>query len=142
MTRGLVRRSWAWALVLVAALGGSSSHSGAAAGAQEPSQRLAAGIPLATLAQIDALIREKDLRSGIDRKIDSQLLYRLRMDSGQLIAPGVASLVTDVPYADDGHLIVDVQARMTPALRASLDAMGIEVLSSEGSTLRAHISIG
>ena len=66
MTRARVRRSWALTIVLVAALGGVSSHSRVTAGAQEPSQQLAADIPPETLAQIDALIREKDLRSEID----------------------------------------------------------------------------
>ena len=65
------------------------------------------------------------------------------MQAGQPLAPGVDSLETDVPYADDGHVVVDVKAQVTADLRARLNSLGVEVLSSapDGSGLRLHIDI-
>src|SRR4051812_14318464 len=40
------------------------------------------------LAQIDALIAEKESRTPRERKMDSQLIYELKMDRGQSIAEG------------------------------------------------------
>src|SRR6185503_9465660 len=48
------------------------------------------------LAQIEALMREKESRTGVALKIDSQLLYALRMQRGVAIAQGVSALETDV----------------------------------------------
>jgi len=38
------------------------------------------------LAQIDALIAEKDARTTVEQKIDSQLLYESRMEAGEPVA--------------------------------------------------------
>src|SRR5438128_1338188 len=95
----------------------SSTASTAAVGRQEPAAHtIGPDIAPEALAQIDALIREKDTRSEAHRKIDSQLLYELKMEAGQPIAAGVSDLETDLPYADDGHLVIDVRARVTPGL--------------------------
>ena len=65
------------------------------------------------------------------------------MERGQPIANGVDTLVTDLPYATDGHVVVDVTAIVTDALVARLTALGMEVLSSspESGTLRVHLDI-
>ena len=110
---------------------------------QPPSNQPVADISPEALAQIEALIREKESRSEVEQKIDSQLLYEVKMQAGQPLAPGVDSLETDVPYADDGHVVVDVKAQVTADLRARLNSLGAEVLSSapDGSSLRLHIDI-
>ncbi|HEV8347729.1 MAG TPA: S8 family serine peptidase, partial [Vicinamibacterales bacterium] len=65
-----------------------------------------------------------------------------RMERGQPVANGIWAIETDLPYAGDGHLIVDVQTR-DPGVTARLAAAGIEVVSAsaDGSSLRVHIDI-
>jgi len=133
------------AIAFVAAAATTSSNARLAANAGQPpsAQSAAADISPEALAQIEALIHEKDFRSEAQQKIDSQLIAELRMERGQPIATGVLVGQTDLPYAVDGHVVVDVKARITDALLASLTALGIEVLSSDpdGGLLRVHIDI-
>jgi len=116
----------------VRAFGGQSSPP-AAAGPISPE----------ALAQIEALIAEKESRSATEQKIDSQLLYEMRMRSGLAAAPGIAAVETDVPYAPDGHAVVDVKAKLSDELDAALAALGAEVLSISpaDSAIRIHIGI-
>src|SRR4051794_31312422 len=115
----------------------------AASPGQPPAAQTAADISPAALAQIESLIREKALRSEGQQKIDSQLIAEWRMEQGQPIAIGVPVTATDLPYAVDGHVVVDVKARITDALMASLATLAIEVLSShpETGTVRVHLDI-
>ncbi len=111
--------------------------------AQQPANQVAEGIAPEALAQIDALIREKDSRTTVQQKIDSQLLYELRIETGQPIADGIFLLETDLTYSADGHLVVDVAAQPGSELASRLSAAGIEVQSAspDGASLRAHIDI-
>ena len=61
--------------------------SGPAPASRRSSRPRPRSLPVA-LAQIDALIAEKDSRDAAQQKIDSQLLYAQRMDAGQPIADG------------------------------------------------------
>src|SRR4051812_549906 len=139
------RRTLYSALVLVVATAATSSNARLTASPGQPpsAQSAAAEISPEALAQIEALIHEKDFRSESQRKIDSQLIAELRMERGQPIATGVLVSNTDLPYAADGHVIMDVQARITDALIAGLATLGIEVLSSDpgAGTLRVHLDI-
>ncbi len=65
------------------------------------------------------------------------------MRSGLAAAPGVAAVETDVPYAPDGHAVVDVKAKLSDELDAALAALGAEVLSISpaDSSIRIHIGI-
>jgi hypothetical protein len=127
----------AFALIVVASLVSFGSRTRLAA--QQP----AADIPPEGLAQIDALIAEKDSRSAVQQKIDSQLLYQQRMESGLPIADGIWSIETDVPYAADGHVVVDVTARAGSDVASRMRSAGIDVLSSaeDGSSIRAHLDL-
>ena len=136
----------ALALALAVASASSSARVSASQGQLSPPQAAADAAPpisAEALAQIDALIREKDFRSDAQQKIDSQLLFEMRMESGLSIAARVDALETDLPYAGDGHIVVDVKARLTNRLRTGLAALGIEVLSSSAAagTLRLHVDI-
>src|SRR5258707_11439898 len=104
-----VGRALAVSLVLVLGTYSSASHLRAAG--QPPADQLAADISPEALAQIDALLAEKDARTVAQRKIDSQLIYEWKMEAGQPVASGIWAVETDLPYADDGHLVVDVRAR-------------------------------
>ena len=95
-------RPLALALLLALGLLSFGSRIGAAAQDQPP-----ADISPEALAQIDSLLAEKDSRTPVEQKIDSQLIFEGRMESGQAVADGIWAVETDLPYADDGHLIVD-----------------------------------
>src|SRR3954470_15227904 len=131
------------AFVIAAATPSSNPRLAASPGQPPSAQTAAADIAPAALAQIEALIREKGIRSEAEQKIDSQLIAELRMERGQPIAIGVDVAVIDLPYANDGHLVVDVKARVTNRLVARLAALGLEVLSSDpqSGTLRVHLDI-
>ncbi len=94
------------------------------------------------LAQINALLAEKETRTAAERKMDSQLVYARRMELGLPIAPGVQTLELDVPRAEDGHLIVDVVARETPELIAQLSSMSEEVSRASSFETRVHLDAG
>jgi hypothetical protein len=64
------------------------------------------------------------------------------MQSGIQVAPGLQRVETDIPYAPDGHAVVDVNAHVTPDLLTSVAALGAEVVSSSAESLRLHIAIG
>src|SRR5262245_44739987 len=132
--------AFAFACVLVTITAASSGRVSLAAAAP---QATSFAIAPEALAQIDALIREKETRSPVQRKIDSQLLYETRIRQRMPVANGVQTVETDVPYAADGHVIVDVKALLTPGFFTGLAALGAEVISSDsqGGMLRAHINI-
>jgi subtilisin-like proprotein convertase family protein len=98
------------------------------------------GIAPEGLAQIEALLREKQTRSPAEQKIDSQLLYARRMQLGLPVAPGVQTLEVDIPYAPDGHVIVDVKANVTANLLAQLDGTA-EFVKTSASDLRLHVDL-
>jgi hypothetical protein len=129
---------------LLLAIALTTSHLGANAAQDPQPAQTTAGISPEALAQIDALIAEKESRSAIDRKLDSQLIYELKMRAGAQIARGMQTIEADVPYANDGHAVLDVRAHLTPALMEGLARLGAEILSTSGaeSTVRIHIDIG
>jgi len=135
-------------LALLLTIAATTSHLGASA-AQNPEQAPAAPAEIASdispeaLAQIEALIAEKESRSPADRKLDSQLIYELKMRAGAQIARGVQTIQADVPYAIDGHAVLDVKANLTTGLMEGLAQLGAEILSTSAaeSTVRIHIGI-
>ena len=123
---------------LAVALGITSSHAGLAArGAQQEDN----GISPAAMAQIQALLEEKETRTPAERKIDSQLLYARRMELGVPIAPGVQTLDVDVPRGDDGHVIVDVKANVTGRLMLQLNGLSREIKRTGATDLRLHVDL-
>ena len=121
----------------------STISSGARIAAQQPADQLATGIAPEALEQIDALIREKASRTAAQQKIDSQLLYQLKMESGQSIADGISVLETDLQYAGDGHAVVDITATPGSNLLPRLSALGLDVesMAADGSSLRTHVNV-
>ncbi len=93
--------------------------------------------------QIQALIAEKESRTPAQQKIDSQLLYALKMHRGESIAQGIGKLDVDVGADDAGAVTVDVTAIVNDELLSSLAGMGIDYYSAypEYHTLRANISL-
>ena len=108
----------------------------AASPQQPPAQ--ATDISPEVLAQITALIQEKESRTPAQRKIDSQLIYAIKMGRGEAIASGVETLATDLPYENDGRLVLDVRATPTPELTQQLADLGIELVSQADGMLRVN----
>jgi subtilisin-like proprotein convertase family protein len=124
--------------VFAAAVSITSSTPQLAAGAQQPGDN---GIAPSAMAQIAALLAEKETRTPAQRKIDSQLIYARRMQMGVPIAPGVQTLGLDVPQAPDGHVIVDVKARVTDALMLQLNGLSGEISKSGDADLQLHVDL-
>ena len=131
------------ALLAILAFGGLSSGSRVIAAPQPPAVPAADGIAPEALEQIAALLAEKQARTPAEQKIDSQLIYEQKMERGQPIADGIWAIETDLPYAADGHLVVDLRARDGSGLASRLSTAGIEVesASADGSALRAHVNV-
>jgi hypothetical protein len=102
-----------------------------------------ARVPAQALARIEAALRDKHSRTPTERKIDSRLLHEVKRRTGEALAAPATRTGTDIRYAPDGHVVVDVKARINNGLLAALNARGIEVLASDRnrSMLRAHIAI-
>jgi hypothetical protein len=99
------------------------------------------------LAQIEALIREKASRTAVQQKIDSQLIYAIKMSRGEPIAPGVETLQTSVAYApsrgvtDAPRLVVDVTAEITNTLLRQFETIGAEVLAGAAGQRGARLAV-
>jgi len=89
------------------------------------------GISESAMQQIQALIEEKESRTPAQQKIDSQLLYAMKMRQGQMIARGIEKLNTEVATDDDGRTVVDISARVTGRLLRRLRANGAYVMYSD-----------
>jgi subtilisin-like proprotein convertase family protein len=128
-------------VVLAAALGAAGSR--LAANPQSPSNQEPSGNGIAPegMAQIEALLREKETRSPAELKIDSQLLYASRMQQGLPVAPGVQTIEVDLPLAADGHVIVDVKANVTTKLLADMRGFSNEVVRTSAGDLQAHVAL-
>ena len=101
------------------------------------------GISPEALAQIEALIREKESRTDTERKMDSQLIYEAKMERGEVIADGVRRLDTDVQYSYDGRTVVDISANVSESLLAQLSQNGAEILETvaEKNSVRAAVPV-
>src|SRR5438094_756717 len=116
-------RRTGWIAVFMAAVGAWLVAPPVIAQFQGPVDALPAGVR----STIQALLAEKASRTGPQRKIDSQILYGMRMARRQAIAAGVASLNVDLPTASDGRLIIDVRANVSRALLDRLRTQGIDI---------------
>ncbi|MGK2857798.1 MAG: hypothetical protein ACSLFQ_11390, partial [Thermoanaerobaculia bacterium] len=80
--------------------------------------------------QIAALLEEKASRTPAQRKIDSKILYALRMHQGRPVAQGIERLDIDVEISKRGTTIVDIRLeRPSKRVVASIESSGGVVLS-------------
>jgi hypothetical protein len=128
-------------LALVVVLSVVSAGTRARLAAQQPADQT--GISAEGLAQIEALLADKQARTPVQQKIDSQLLYQKKMEFGAPVANGLWFVETDLPYAGDGHVVVDVRAQSGGGAAARLAQGGVEIesASADGGSFRAHINI-
>jgi hypothetical protein len=94
-------------------------------------------------AQIAALLAEKDARTPAQRKIDSKLLYTAKMNRGEAIAAGIATLDTGLDPAVDVFPEVDIVARVSEPFLAKIRALGGEILDVQAAlrSVRARLPL-
>jgi hypothetical protein len=86
------------------------------------------GIGPAAVQQMLALQEEKSSRTPAQQKIDSNVLYTIRMLAGKPAAPGVPYLYTGVDLDANDNIVADVVANVTDSLLQRLTASGAQVL--------------
>lgn len=129
--------------LLVIALGSALLLRGRRGGAA--AQGVAETLRLSTGAQqqIKALLDEKARRSPAQRKLDSQLLYAVKMRRGEDLAPGIRQLSVKVDADADAKTIVDITASVGGSLIEDIEAAGAEILSvyPQYNSIRARVPL-
>jgi uncharacterized repeat protein (TIGR01451 family) len=102
------------------------------------------GISSNALHQIESLIEEKSTRSPAQRKLDSQLIHAIRQAQGLPMAPGVATLRTNVMPDASGRVEVDLKAVVSPELLDAIQQLGGVIVNSAPNfgAIRARIPVG
>ncbi len=103
-----------------------------------------AGMSVGAAQQIQSLEQEKDSRTPAQQKIDSNVLYTIRMLQGKPAAPGIPYLYTGVDLDENNNLVVDITAYITDQLLQQLKSAGAEVLYSNAElrSIRAIVPPG
>jgi hypothetical protein len=112
---------------------------------------LGAGVVLAqttsiqpeALRQIGVLTAEKLSRTPAERKVASRLLYELDRRRGAAFLDSLPDLRSGVAVADDGTVLIDVDAAVDDALVARVGELGGRVVSAfpRFDALRAHLPL-
>jgi uncharacterized protein (TIGR03437 family) len=87
-------------------------------------------ISVAVEQQIRALVEEKNSRSVVQQKIDSQLLYAMKMYRGEEIAPGINQITVNVETDSNGRTDVDITGNVRSNLTEELFALGAEIIAT------------
>ncbi len=93
-------------------------------------------------AQIQALMDEKASRTPAQLKIDSQLLYALKLARRDVSLRAVPSLSTGVTVDASGNTSVDIRATDSVPVLAFLKGLGATVESSYPHDVRAGVPLG
>ncbi len=81
------------------------------------------GMSVTAAQQMQALQQDKASRTPAQRKIDSNIIYTMRMLAGQPAAPGVPYLYTGVDLDEKDNIVVDMVANVTDELLQRLADM-------------------
>jgi Subtilase family len=90
------------------------------------------------MKQIEMMEKEKDSRSPVQQKIDSQLLYEIQKKSGHTIK-GVPAMKTGIEPDKNGRVLVDIKAKVTADLVQQIKGVGGEVITSSEKTIRSNL---
>jgi hypothetical protein len=93
-------------------------------------QKPQSGISATAIAQINALQQEKQSRTPVQKKIDSQVLATSRMMQNQPVADGIQYVYTDVDLDQDDNLVVDITAEVSDDLIKQMTAAGAKIIYS------------
>ncbi len=134
----------------------AKSHPTATSGADVSTNRLvarAAGAALkqndesgelspAVIQQIAELQREKTERTGVQRRINSNLLLAVRRENGET-EKGTEALESNVKRDATGRVLVDIKAAVSAALTNALAEAGAQVVNSfpEYESVRAWVPL-
>ena len=133
------------ALVLLACLVLAIALPNLTASAQGQAEQAAQGGPISAQAQqqIAALLVDKRTRTPAQRKIDSNLLWRIKQLRSEPITAQLPSLRADVQPALGGLVEVDIQADIDDALLAQIRALGgtVESAFPQYRAVRARIPL-
>ena len=93
--------------------------------------------------QVEALIQEKESRTAGRRKMDSRLIYAIKMNRGEQIAEGIDKLHVKLPKNAEGEVIVDINATVDKQFLKRLKQAGAKVISSfpEYNSVRAEVGL-
>ena len=96
-----------------------------------------------SIAQIQALMEEKNSRTPAQQKVDSNLLYESKQRRGLAVAAGVAELQTGIEVGPAGGVVVDIVATKADAVLDAIAGLGGKVLSSypQYRSIRAELPI-
>ena len=86
------------------------------------------GMSVSAALQIQALQQEKASRTPAQQKIDSNVLFTIRMLAGKSAAPGVPYLYTGVDLDESNNIVADIVANVTDPLLEQITASGGQVL--------------
>ena len=81
----------------------------------------------AALQQIRALSLEKDVRSAVQQKLDSQLFYAVQKQQGEALAQ---QLETNIAVDSNGKVAIEITAHISAGLLHKLTNSGAEILTS------------
>ena len=96
------------------------------------------------LEQIQQLTAEKHSRSGVDLKLDSQLIFALQAARGQSITASVPSLpVQGVDVTASGGILVDIKGTVNSGLTSAIVQMQGRVIhaSAQYGSVRARVPL-
>jgi hypothetical protein len=112
-------------------------------GGQDQEVQGPADLPASAVAQIEALLAEKEARTPTQRKISSQLLYLAsgRFDAVRARRAPSKQLQSMTERDAAGRVLVDIKA--DPAVRAKIEALGgkIEGTSAAHRSIRAWVRL-
>lgn len=93
--------------------------------------------------QIEALLQEKKNRTPEQRKIDPQLLYEAKQQSGQPVAENVPTLKTNIEVDDQNRVLVDIRGEVNSTVLRAISRLKGEVESSwpEEKSIRARLPL-
>src|SRR5580693_2387519 len=99
------------------------------------------GISATAVQQILALQQEKASRTPAQQKVDSNVLFTIRMMAGQPAAPGVPFLYTGIDLDTDNRVVVDIVANVSDELLAQLTAANAQILYTNQALRSIRASI-
>jgi subtilisin family serine protease len=93
--------------------------------------------------QLNAMRMEKAARTPAQKKMSSQLVHAVKARRGELEQMGLSSLRPGVKVDDDGTVLVDITARVTPGLLADIENLGGVIINfyEEYDAIRARVPL-
>jgi subtilisin family serine protease len=93
--------------------------------------------------QLNSVARAKAARTPAQKKMSSQLVYALKARRGELKQMGLSSLRPGIKVEDDATVLVDIKARVTPALLAEIESLGGTIINffEEYDAVRARVPL-